>query len=326
MINFLKENKIKKITWDFPKKEDINRRILSWEMFSDCNYNCSKCFQNSYRNKSIINFKEIDKLIYNSKKVYDLYKINNFRRIEIIGGEITLLSSENLIKILSIFENEKNLIINLYSNFSREENYFFPIIDKFCNLKRLELTLSFHEEKISLNEYVKKLNKLLEYTKNKQNVKVIMQFTVNANNIKLLNQLYKIYNVYKQLYNISMSIHEELIMNNKHEIISSFNIYNEKNIKLNEELLSFFNRNKKYEICYKNNSIKKSLLPRDSISFNGCKCFTDAYTINFFGNLTDICCNHIYIKNFYEKEPIVLPENSICSSNFCCCSFFKVEE
>ena len=150
----------------------------------NCNYNCSYCFQRNIRkmaeveNDNVVN----KKLLKTALKVVKLFNDEQFSKlynntIQIIGGEPTLYDLNNIVKILLTSKNIKN--IRLFSNMSASAIIYKKIIN-ICkaNNSKLDLSCSFHPEKVSLKEFSDKIKQI--YIKD-DNVKIIPKLVVTNN-------------------------------------------------------------------------------------------------------------------------------------------------
>jgi len=150
----------------------------------NCNYNCSYCFQRNIRkmaeveNDNVVN----KKLLKTALKVVKLFNDEQFSKlynntIQIIGGEPTLYDLNNIVKILLTSKNIKN--IRLFSNMSASAIIYKKIIN-ICkaNNSKLNLSCSFHPEKVSLKEFSDKIKQI--YIKD-DNVKIIPKLVVTNN-------------------------------------------------------------------------------------------------------------------------------------------------
>lgn len=218
----------------------------------NCNYNCSYCFQRNTRkiseieNISIIN----KKLLKTAFKVVKLFNDEQFSKlynntIQIIGGEPTLYDLNNVFKILLTSKNIKN--IRIFSNMSAPAIVYKKIIN-ICkaNNSKLELSCSFHPEKVSLKEFSDKIKQIYI---NDNNVKIIPKLVVTNNySIDFLKSFLK---EFKDL-NIKASILPEYSACTENSMNCNFEC------NLNDELFNFTLNNILKNV--KNKSLVKQII------------------------------------------------------------------
>ena len=150
----------------------------------NCNYNCSYCFQRNVRKISNEDSKIINnKLLTSTQKVADLFENNSYlansynKTVQILGGEPMLYDIEKVIEILITSKNIKS--IRLFSNMSANIDRYKNIISN-CkkNNIRLDLSCSFHPEKIDLNDFANVIKKIFVEDKN---IKMIPKLVVTNN-------------------------------------------------------------------------------------------------------------------------------------------------
>ena len=87
----------------------INKKF-TWEMFYNCNYNCSYCFQ-EHCNLNVI---DINKLKETSLKIKEFIIKNKINNLTLMGGEISILKLKDLLFILNVFR-KLNIDIEFFS-------------------------------------------------------------------------------------------------------------------------------------------------------------------------------------------------------------------
>lgn len=135
---------------------------IKWRLTDCCNYNCSYCIRKD-KLDNIKNIKSDQKLIEDTipEIARLILESNKTTRIELIGGEVSILDLETI--LLNLFKSTNNLIkrINITSNFSRDVSYYNNLIDICTNYGvELFMTFSWHKEYTQLNSFIDKLKLL----------------------------------------------------------------------------------------------------------------------------------------------------------------------
>jgi len=207
---------MKKLIWvQTSREEDF---LIKWRLTECCNYHCSYCIRNKFKRPSD-NLKLDQELCIRTKdKIINLInKINKTIKLDLIGGEPTLI---DLFPILSdLISKTNNLIkqILITTNFSRPLNYFTDIINLCAkNNIKVNLVCSFHKEFIKLEMFMNKIKLLnsLDYS----NLNLIVE-TVQAGDLELENKFKTICEENNLIYHIDRDSRKEL--NNNSESISN---------------------------------------------------------------------------------------------------------
>lgn len=205
------------------REEDF---LIKWRVTECCNYHCSYCIRNKFKQPSD-NLKFDQELCVKTKdKILNLInKVNKTIKLELIGGEPTLI---DLFPILSdLISNTNNYIkqILITTNFSRPINYFTDIIN-LCAKNNIQVNLvcSFHKEFIGLETFMNKI-KLIN-SLNYSNLNLIVEM-VQTGDLELENKFKNICEENNLIYHIDrdsrkgISINSESLSNNKKtELIS----------------------------------------------------------------------------------------------------------
>lgn len=172
---------------------------IKWRLTNCCNYNCSYCIR---KNKldDIKNIKYDQQLLEETlpEIVRLILENNKTTRIELMGGEVSILNLETI--LLKLFNSTNNLIkrINITSNFSRDISYYNNLI-KICSEYNVQFyaTFSWHREYSTLEKFINKFNQLennelthfeIETVSQSNNIEEIKEFinVCNKNNIDYL--------------------------------------------------------------------------------------------------------------------------------------------
>ena len=153
---------------------------FTWMMFPYCNYNCNYCFQKEvYFGNEKINIEELKK---RANKIYDYCNINNILKLDVFGGEPTILDYSEIIYIFEKFLNDKKITFGIITNFYRDIDYFFNLMKAFKNNCCFYITCSFHEEFTTQALFFKKILKLLKLAEEFPNSKIKIDAVINKNN------------------------------------------------------------------------------------------------------------------------------------------------
>lgn len=188
----------------------------SWILFTNCNYKCSLCFERTIPYSKI----DIKQLINKAKVIRRLLDDLCEKKMEILGGEITILPINDLLKILSPF-NEYNGEVTIFSNFTADVPYFLKIINNF-KPKRLKFVFSYHANIFTPEEYLKKFKLLYLYCKQK-NIILKMEL-VNHPAFEESNKIFLEYvKEYIEENNIKVDIErfEDVFNNRKNNIVNN---------------------------------------------------------------------------------------------------------
>lgn len=286
-----------------------NRSLVLFTSYL-CNYNCSYCAQKNNRKlyKESENLNEINKKLLNTvdklcqtlfvnKKIMDEY--NN--SLQIIGGEPSII---NLYEIINKLIINKTYIKNLkiFTNFSKNIEYYIKLVELLNKLNaKVILSVSFHDEYISLEEFYKKIKKFSDLISNNKNVSFYTKMVVtNKHNIKYIEKFlsiskntifetdivpcYENSKIDKYVYTYNCNLNNEL-----YNYIANRTIKKQKN---KEEMIETYNL---FQILKKPDSFflkkKRKVLPNLWIDYNG--------LISFPCKKTDINIEDINIEKLY---------------------------
>lgn len=159
---------------------------FSWHLYDNCNYNCSYCIQHKvfiHETKSeryerlLKQAPQIKSLIDNLEPEYDQVDIT------LIGGEITLLSLNEIKNIISNLITDRIYNISIVSNLSASTEWYIGLADFLSkhNVK-LSLTASYHNEMTKIDTFFNKAEIVYNAAKevNKNNAVVKWNFKVTT--------------------------------------------------------------------------------------------------------------------------------------------------
>ena len=145
--------------------------FIKWRLTEACNYKCSYCIRRITRGRSKDNyvFQDLSQLQRDWERCkIALPHVNRIieefpgktAKIDMLGGEVTLLPLAELIEGLS----PKVVHINITTNLSASVPYFKELIET-CEKRKIDLyiTASFHYESATLDAYVAKMKVLNTY-------------------------------------------------------------------------------------------------------------------------------------------------------------------
>lgn len=145
----------------YSDKNKKNRFSLQLMLFRACNFGCKYCITHSkpeninYDNLNL-GFKNLDKFI---KYHNDFFKEIETTQIQFMGGEPTLIDiCEYLDKIQDNSFKEFRLMTNLF-----RPNKYFEDLQKYLFSRKIDIdiTTSFHAGKITIEDFVDKMNCLI---------------------------------------------------------------------------------------------------------------------------------------------------------------------
>ena len=159
---------------------------LHWEMFYNCNYNCSYCYEKQLKDYDLKKI-NINSLKKTAQKIKEFMKYNNICKIGILGGEVFILKKEDFIEILNILNTEELKEIEIVTNLSKPIEYYIDVINIFKN-KKIILTCSFHYEQTDIHTFLSKIFNLKDtkaliqiqltlFNKTKKFVKILQYFS-----------------------------------------------------------------------------------------------------------------------------------------------------
>lgn len=302
-------------------------KVLTWQLFSNCNYNCSYCFEH----KSDMLKYNLEELKAFSKKLYEFHKFYNLEWLDIFGGEVTLLKSKDLVSLLEPFKEEKNLQINITTNFSRENEYFKEIIDSMSNIKNIWFTTSCHLEHVKLEEFFNKVVNLLDMYSYAKNLRVRINKVVNKNNEEIAYRMFRIVKALKKKYKIlSIEFAEEFSWNKEGTITELYD--SSSACEKYPEMISNFTQRHEYKFIFKDGTEKigynLDILKEYPKYFNTKGCICTYKNLLLLNNILKRECNgQTYTEDFLNCDisKLNLQEPAICPNDFCIEVFKKIE-
>ena len=265
----------------------INKKF-TWEMFYNCNYNCSYCFQ-EHCNLNVI---DINKLKETSLKIKEFIIKNKINNLTLMGGEISILKLKDLLFILNVFR-KLDIDIEFFSNFSAKNSYYLNVIN-FLKNETIVFFFSFHYEKVSEKEFFEKLEDLLKKIPKNRNVEIFISVVLDDYMFERYETLYTYFEVLKKTYG-------DLI-----------------NLRITERL---FSKDKK---TFKNG---ESIYEREPKGFKTCgyKCLTAHFRLGPENTLTTVCCYNIIAQDFLKYNiDMGYPEYFVCKQKKCFGAYRKI--
>jgi organic radical activating enzyme len=155
-----------------------NNKYLKWIVTNKCNYNCSYCFEKNFKSIELSN----EDLFLTANKINEFMKINNLNSLILLGGELFLLDTNIILKLLEILKGKKLYII---TNFF-QDNLLYKKVADFSkdNFSFFEYKFSFHDEYISLKDFFNKIDDFKKIC----NCNIKAQFTLDERTEKLLSE------------------------------------------------------------------------------------------------------------------------------------------
>lgn len=162
-----------------------DKRFIKWIVNNNCNYYCSYCFEKDFHKHE---YQSEETIETTAKKINKFMFVNNLDSIILLGGELFLLDKKIILNILNILKNKKRDIY-IISNFFASNNYYKEI-ETFCldNFKNFEYKFSFHDEFVTIDDFVSKVLNYLETSKCKS---IKLQFTLDINTEKIFPEFLK---------------------------------------------------------------------------------------------------------------------------------------
>ena len=188
---------------------NLNNKYLKWIVTNRCNYNCSYCFEKNFKSIELSN----NNLFLTANKINKFMKINNLNSLILLGGELFLLDTNIILKLLEILKGKKLYII---TNFF-QDNLIYKQIADFAknNFKTFEYKFSFHDEYISLKDFFKKIddfrkicncNIKVQFTLDERTEKLLPEFELRCYKSKVIYHVEKAYTIYgKNRENVKFS-------------------------------------------------------------------------------------------------------------------------
>ena len=293
----------------------INKKF-TWEMFYNCNYNCSYCFQEHYNLKNI----DISLLKETSLKIKDFILKNEIKSLTFMGGEISILNLKDLLFVLNPFR-KLDINIEFFTNFSADNSYYLNIIN-FLNNENIIFFLSFHYEKISKNNFFKKIEDFLKKISNKRNIKIFINVVLDNYMFENYDAFYTCFEALKKTYGslINLRITERLFSKNK-KTFKRYNFF--KFLSKYPKSIIYFDNYRKKIITFKNG---KRVYKREPKNFKTCgyKCLTAHFRLGPENILTTVCCNNIIVQDFLKYNNINYPNFFICKQKKCFGAYRKL--
>ena len=179
-------------------RED-NNKYLKWIITNKCNYNCSYCFEKNFKGIELSN----ENLFLTADKANEFMKINNLNTLVLLGGELFLLDTNIILKLLEILKGKQLRII---TNFF-QDNFIYKKIADFSkdNFSFFEYKFSFNDEYISLKDFFNKIddfkkicncNIVVQFTLDKRTEKFLPEFEMRCCKSKVKYHIEKAYTLY----------------------------------------------------------------------------------------------------------------------------------
>ena len=178
-------NEIVKLSQGSNRSRHILYSPTTW-----CNYNCSYCAQGHIKEAKPTeeDLIEVSKSFRETLNIIDSKYPKKHEHLVFLGGEIGFY---NMFKILEPLITSKTNNISMTSNFSApNENYINLAKRIYARNIPCAFTFSFHEEHISVDDFIKKFLDLRHFfIQNPQiNCKICTQMTITDNNLKIAKQ------------------------------------------------------------------------------------------------------------------------------------------
>lgn len=159
--------------------------VYQWEMTKYCNYNCSYCYQKETHEKEFPNIENLKNCAIDIADMLKRHKTNKLKQLSLIGGEVSVLPLDEIIKpIISQID-----ILNIVSNGSGNlEKVIKLVLD---SNKKIIIVLSFHEEFTTIEKFISKANILKEKFGNNKNFSINVILVVTNTNYKLIQEAAK---------------------------------------------------------------------------------------------------------------------------------------
>ena len=294
----------------------INKKF-TWEMFYNCNYNCSYCFQ-EHCNLNVI---DINKLKETSLKIKEFIIKNKINNLTLMGGEISILKLKDLLFILNVFR-KLDIDIEFFSNFSAKNSYYLNVIN-FLKNETIVFFFSFHYEKVSEKEFFEKLEDLLKKIPKNRNVEIFISVVLDDYMFERYETLYTYFEVLKKTYGdlINLRITERLFSKDK-KTFKSYDFF--KFLTKYPEAVMFFDNYQKKVITFKNG---ESIYEREPKGFKTCgyKCLTAHFRLGPENTLTTVCCYNIIAQDFLKYNiDMGYPEYFVCKQKKCFGAYRKI--
>ena len=318
------------ITEDIKKISKETRRKLVWEMFYNCNNNCSYCFQRERKDNKIPI--DVNKLKETSLKIKNFIIKNKIDIISLAGGEVSILKNEDLKQIINNFVDIDNLEICIITNFSRSVEYYSFLIKDFA--KKINFSLSYHEKNI--NCFFDKVENFIKCSPNADvSINYVMENRLETKKFfYFFSRLKKKYKTLK----LHLIIKMQPLYNKEKSNFYGFDQNKEKIFKLlnDKNISECIGWQSKLEIEYAN-SRKQKLIERDLLKdgeeylikgTTGFECSIVEFVIEPDGGVYPACYDKMIFNILKEdiptfKDGIFINE---CTTNRCLCDFLCIEK
>lgn len=185
---------------------------FTYEITANCNYHCEYC--STYRvGEKISDINIVDNVLYFLNEVYNNLDDTDTLTIQIMGGEPTIHP------LFEYFMTElckmKNFKLILFTNFSADINLY----DRLCKIfpDKTDFSISYHQNHIILEEYIYKLDYLI----NKYNHVIFHPQIMLGENRKTVDEVMHIFGKYQQFKNFEMSMFPILSSNFTREVATN---------------------------------------------------------------------------------------------------------
>ena len=164
------------------KKEEVNAIIslngmcpstIKWRLTDDCNYDCSYCIRKSMKWRP---HQELEHYKQDEQNCLDIClevariikELPGWVKLDLIGGEPSLLDLHKILEILFKECGEKLKRINLTTNMSRSADYYNDLTQLCYSYgSEIGITCSWHSEFVSLKDFIEKFSKIKSPTNQK---------------------------------------------------------------------------------------------------------------------------------------------------------------
>lgn len=318
------------ITEDIKKISKETKRKLVWEMFYNCNGNCSYCFQRERRDNKIPI--DVNKLKEASLKIKEFIIKNKIDRISLAGGEISILKNEDLKQIINSFVDIDNLEICIITNFFRSVEYYSNLIKGFT--KKINFSLSYHVK--DMKGFFDKVENFIKCSPNADvSINYVMESRLETKKFfYFFNKLKKKY----EALDLHLIIKMQPLYNKEKSNFYGFDQDKEKIFKLlnDKNINKYIGWKNKLEIEY-TDFRKQNLRERELLKYGkeylikgttGFECSIVEFMIEPDGGVYPAC----YDKMIFNilKEDIPLFKNGIfinkCNTDRCMCDFLCIEK
>ena len=159
--------------------------LVKWRLFNNCNFRCSYCIQGIDKTYEEIN---VNRLHNFSKKINKLIEKNNdIVKLNLLGGEITLIPINEFLIMLDELLNPLIQGLTIISNFSAPLDWYKKTA-QLCEKKNVKfsLNLSFHEEFFDYDKFISKAISLKNDVR-----RMCIEFVCTYDNLEIRDRLLK---------------------------------------------------------------------------------------------------------------------------------------